>query len=130
MSLKGKAKRDYMRSYGKKWREKYPEKAKLKSQKDGKRLTSIFARYRNRAKYKSLPFEFSLRTFEETIKISCFYCGDVGSPYNGLDRRDNESGYTVKNCVPCCSKCNQMKNTYSVEQFLSKCKKIVKYLNY
>lgn len=43
---------------------------------------------------------------------------------NGIDRIDNRRGYTVENCVPCCSTCNMMKKTLTEEQFLNHIKQI------
>lgn len=35
-----------------------------------------------------------------------------------LDRKDNNSGYTVENCVVCCKKCNEAKgNRYTYEEW-------------
>jgi hypothetical protein len=31
--------------------------------------------------------------------------------YNGIDRVDNEKGYLVENCVPCCFTCNSLKKS-------------------
>lgn len=37
--------------------------------------------------------------------------------HNGIDRVDSSKGYTLDNCVPCCSKCNYAKHEMSVEEF-------------
>ncbi|MGJ4945153.1 HNH endonuclease signature motif containing protein [Bradyrhizobium sp. HKCCYLS1011] len=37
---------------------------------------------------------------------------------NGIDRKDNGQGYTIENCVPCCSVCNHAKHTMGYEQFI------------
>jgi hypothetical protein len=57
-----------------------------------------------------------LLTFEEYEKASigpCFYCegafGDMPIIGYGLDRLDNEKGYSVDNIVPCCWNCNALK---------------------
>lgn len=33
--------------------------------------------------------------------------------YNGLDRKDNSTGYTLENVVPCCKMCNNSKKNLS-----------------
>lgn len=38
-------------------------------------------------------------------------------PCSGLDRVDNDKGYTVENSVACCTRCNTMKSTYCLEEF-------------
>lgn len=37
--------------------------------------------------------------------------------YNGIDRTDNDKGYTTDNCVSCCGKCNSLKGTLSQGEF-------------
>ena len=36
---------------------------------------------------------------------------------NGIDRVDSSKGYTLDNCVPCCSICNTMKLNYTLQEF-------------
>lgn len=36
---------------------------------------------------------------------------------NGIDRIDNNKGYTIDNVVPCCKMCNQAKNDYTLQEF-------------
>ena len=55
---------------------------------------------------------------------ACFYCRIPASPFNGVDRYDNELGYTVENCVPCCTRCNRMKSDMSVDDFFRACRLI------
>jgi len=84
---------------------------------------------------------FSL-TFEETISIiesPCYYCGELGSnrmssrkgskdyKYNGIDRKNNELGYTINNVVSCCKNCNYAKKSLSLEEFLTLILKIYKH---
>ena len=45
----------------------------------------------------------------------------------GIDRVDNSLGYTLENSVSCCSKCNYMKKTLNVENFLLHIAKIYNY---
>jgi hypothetical protein len=57
--------------------------------------------------------EFTL-TFEQYSSIvsenKCLYCGGP-LPYrgSGIDRKHFEIGYVIGNCVPCCSRCNDLK---------------------
>ena len=46
--------------------------------------------------------------------------------YNGLDRADNDYGYTIGNVVPCCKVCNHWKGTKDIKVFLSHVSKIHK----
>lgn len=43
---------------------------------------------------------------------------------NGIDRKNNSRGYSIINCVPCCTTCNMMKKTLGYEEFLEHCNKI------
>jgi hypothetical protein len=63
-------------------------------------------------------------TEQEILHLSkgvCFYCGDVSK---GIDRVDNAKGYIPDNCVSCCSVCNYMKHTLSLDRFLAQIDKI------
>jgi hypothetical protein len=44
--------------------------------------------------------------------------------YNGVDRKDNELGYTKENSVSCCEMCNRMKMKISFTDFLEQVKRI------
>ena len=88
--------------------------------------------------------EWSL-SYNDFCKIStgnCYYCGQeaqlqfrtqsgcntaLEGKINGIDRIDPEGGYTIDNCVPCCSHCNMMKMHYSKDSFL---KQVVRIYNH
>ena len=57
------------------------------------------------------------------IGKKCTYCGEVLQKI-GIDRADNELGYTIENSVPCCTICNLMKRTLPKEVFIAQCEKI------
>lgn len=74
-------------------------------------------------------YEFSL-TREQVyplIQQDCTYCGVSPIKRNGLDRVDNEKGYTLDNIVPCCEDCNRAKLTRTAEEFLSWAERVVRY---
>ena len=84
-------------------------------------------------------------SFDDFVNIStqkCFYCGAepeiqyrqqtgcnemLGDKFNGIDRINSDLGYSIDNCVPCCSICNMMKTNYTKEYFLNHIKKIYNY---
>lgn len=87
-------------------------------------LTHLVARYRTDAAKRGLVFGLSEGEFLEVVSQPCFYCDAapsriIGGRYNGaitcsgIDRVDNDVGYTLENCVPCCTKCNSIKNAIS-----------------
>lgn len=69
-------------------------------------------------------------------KEDCYYCGMPPSniyshpscnglyTYSGIDRVDNNKGYTIDNVVPCCDYCNGAKGKKPVEDFMSWLKQI------
>lgn len=101
----------------------------------------LFRNARSGAKTRNIKFELSLNEFKNLISKACFYCGkkDTMSDWcyaskseffhNGIDRRDNEIGYTVHNCVPCCKICNVSKNSYTEKQFLEHVRAIANHRN-
>lgn len=55
----------------------------------------------------------------------CKICGDeITTP--GLDRINSNKGYSIKNCVSCCSTCNRMKGDMTPREFIVKIQKICK----
>ena len=80
---------------------------------------------RRTSAHRGFPFDMTVEQVGELISRSCHYCGGAPSTRhrtglrNGIDRVDSSLGYAESNCVPCCSKCNQMKSDHSVTDFLS-----------
>jgi hypothetical protein len=61
------------------------------------------------------------------ITSPCAYCGEIPNELNGLDRIDNNKGYTIDNVVPCCKNCNWAKNDLSINEFKKHIEKIYHY---
>lgn len=88
------------------------------------------------AESRGLLFELTSDQFTKLTKGECHYCGDKPSKkyahpisngsykYNGIDRMNNDIGYTLNNCVSCCWVCNDMKKAQGYGEFLSKVKQI------
>jgi len=85
-----------------------------------------FSDYKIRANKKDLDFELSKSEFNEKIKEPCYLCGKnkTDKHKNGLDRFDNDKGYTETNVKSCCGNCNMIKKNYTYESFIEKCKLI------
>jgi len=90
----------------------------------------LYSSYKYNAKRRELSFELTLDDFKFLTKQECYWCGEIplfvhhrprnneDYIYNGIDRLDNNIGYTVENCVPCCGVCNYAKRTKTAEEFI------------
>lgn len=93
--------------------------------------------YKKNAKDRNITFKLNFSDFDNLILSNCFYCGSVPSNktkhhkskkvllYNGIDRKNNEEGYTIANCISCCKICNRAKNNSTYTEFLNWIDKIV-----
>lgn len=83
---------------------------------------------------RNLSFELHKEQIRELTSKPCYYCGHEPSTvercrnndinfkwgdyvYNGIDRVDNNCGYIISNCVPCCEICNRAKGAVSIEDW-------------
>ena len=94
-------------------------------------FVNLFHTYKCRAKKRNIEFNLSKEEFRALVTCDCKYCGqkpsqvnrraykgkESGFLYTGIDRVDNEQGYTVLNSVPCCFRCNTMKLDMSENEF-------------
>lgn len=86
----------------------------------------VYKNYRQAAKHRNKEFLLTKEEFNNIIIQNCTYCGSKPNmsskrnqtfKYNGIDRKDNNIGYTLENCVSCCSTCNYAKHELALEQF-------------
>ena len=70
-----------------------------------------------RAKQRHLMVDLAFDQFMVLAPLPCFYCGGDRSTTWGLDRIDNEQGYTLVNVRPCCRPCNVAKNDMTEAEF-------------
>jgi len=82
-----------------------------------------FTTYRKSAQRSGRQFSLSLPDFLRIISLPCHYCGIYDNRI-GVDRVDNQRGYLLDNCVPCCKPCNLMKRSMPVDLFIKKCKEV------
>lgn len=76
------------------------------------------------AEVRNYSFELTKEECYNIAKQNCYYCEvpperelkTVGGSIrvNGIDRVDNEKGYTLDNCVSSCKKCNIMKHGVTI----------------
>jgi len=92
-------------------------------------MRGLINSYKNGAKKRGVKYELTEKQFAEITKQNCYYCGvrphriikyrecNGAYIYNGLDRVNNDEGYTVKNVVPCCKICNWAKNNLTMKEY-------------
>ena len=77
------------------------------------------------AKSRGYEWTISFEEFKILNSQFCYYCdGILPKAGHGLDRVDNNRGYTLNNVVPCCTMCNRMKSSLTMEEFLIHINKI------
>ena len=81
----------------------------------------LWNHYVKSAQKRGIDFALSKARFHELILEPCFYChskkeGEV----NGLDRMDNNRGYSDENVTSCCTTCNFLKGSQHPQEFLDK----------
>lgn len=103
-------------------------------------FNQLYNSYRSGSRTRGYSFNLDKEQFKRLTSKNCFYCNESPSQiythnigtnkhptpyiYNGLDRVNNNSGYTIENVVPCCGKCNVAKHTLSQDEFLELVRKI------
>lgn len=101
-------------------------------------FNSLYYVYKRNAKMRGIKFKLTKKQFRDLTKQKCYYCGEEphqihnhttskykGSyTYNGIDRIDNDKGYSINNCITACGVCNRMRRNMSQEEFLSHINKI------
>ncbi len=94
---------------------------------DFKNMFNIdYNKYKKRAQDKYLEFSISKTEFNNITNKSCYLCNKqtTKAHKNGIDRFNNEKGYTLSNIRACCGNCNYIKRNNSYEELIEKCKKI------
>ena len=113
------------------------DKAKLTGKKQ-KTLKSyhnkVFGDSKRSAKHRGKDWDLTKEEHLDIITKPCYYCGDspiiresnVGVPFPhwGIDRQDNNTGYTYSNSVSCCQICNTMKMDLTLNKFSDHIKKL------
>jgi hypothetical protein len=97
---------------------------------------NLYRNYIAGAIKRKYSFDLTIDEFHELTQKPCFYCGREPSQkittktnngpfiYNGIDRIDNNLGYTLSNSRTCCKECNMAKGSLSEQDFLILIKKI------
>jgi hypothetical protein len=78
-----------------------------------------------RAREKNLELNLTFEDFRRLKLDDCHYCGvselllkfycdvmGINTPFMTIDRKDNNQGYTLQNCVTACFLCNKIKGNF------------------
>lgn len=111
-----------------------------KNKSDNSAFKALYDRYKYQSITRGYIFELSEEEFKTLTKANCAYCGiepfqisknkteKVLYYYNGIDRKDNNDGYTTTNSVSCCGTCNDIKGqNLTYNEMLEAMKAILKY---
>lgn len=97
-------------------------------------FNTLLASYKIGARKRNVDFSLSKEEFSNLISKNCYYCGSIPASiykkstgnliYNGIDRIDNNLGYSLNNVVTCCVTCNYAKNKLTQSKFFEMIKNI------
>lgn len=75
-------------------------------------------RLKHKSKSKNYKLDINLDTYTSLLDKGCHYCYSLLNKETGagLDRVDNSKGYTLDNVIPCCGKCNQVRNVHLTKE--------------
>lgn len=111
-------------------------------------LNALFSQYKKAARDRGKAWNLSRKKFAELTKGNCHYCGSpplsIHNPsrrsaeakahsayiFNGVDRVNNDHGYSETNSVSCCTRCNRIKMAMSVEELFIHMKKMIAHFNF
>ena len=100
----------------------------------------VISSYTKGARVRSIEWALTREQAKDLFSGLCFYCGTEPTNvffrkilngkfiYNGIDRVDSSLGYTIDNCVSCCTTCNYMKRSLSLDNFTKHVKRIASHL--
>lgn len=113
---------------------------------DNAGATNLILRYyRKGAKNRGLDFNLTKNEFLSFLNKNCYYCNSEPRLakfttsqknrrnreiiYNGIDRLNNDIGYTLENCVTCCNICNAAKMDRTFDEFIAWINRLVGFVN-
>lgn len=87
-------------------------------------LVGQYHEYLKSARKRNYEFSLTKEDCEKFYNTQCYYCNNQINGL-GIDRIDNDKGYILNNVVPCCYRCNIMKNNYTKDSFIDHMKQIL-----
>lgn len=92
-----------------------PESFRAAGRAFNRTLKGRFSNAKRIAKRRTLEWTLTIEEYEQLIQMNCFYCdGALGKVEVsvGLDRIDNNQGYSIDNVLPCCATCNRLRGDW------------------
>lgn len=83
------------------------------------------------AKYRGIKIKLSKTRYFALLNdtMGCTYCGgSLEGTGTALDRIDPNKGYSIKNVLPCCSLCNNLRGNYLTVEETKELVKVLKQL--
>lgn len=115
------------KEYQKEWsRVKYSENKELyknRAKEYGKKISARFLLLIRNSKKRGYEMTLTIDEFTDIVLKPCRYCG-ISDVIIGIDRENNEIGYTKSNSFPCCKICNMMKHAMSLDDFVCQIRRI------
>ena len=92
----------------------------------------VLSGYKNNGTKSGKGWELTDAQAVEMMSKDCMYCGaspDQGKTpaRNGIDRVDNDRGYSMLNCVPCCWSCNSNKKDTDADDFVTWARRVTEH---
>jgi len=119
--------------YQREWRKKRTERREQEKiatkavRSHNSRIQQRLTKYKYDAvKLRSLIWELPDQDARQILAQPCHYCGEEKA--YGIDRVDNTVGYTLANCVPCCTFCNMAKRTYTYAEFQAHLARVARFV--
>lgn len=93
-------------------------------------FNELYNQYRHSAKSKDIEFTINKDEFRKITSMNCHYCDNPPNMvrkyrgygkylHNGIDRKNNDIGYILENCLPCCAMCNYLKRDHQYILFVN-----------
>lgn len=74
-------------------------------------IKGLFTELKRSAKRRGIALELTIEQLTVLRQSDCFYCGQrLCLAGYGIDRKDSQKGYTWRNSVACCGRCNKLKS--------------------
>ena len=97
-------------------------------------VRALYLHYVQQARVRKKTFDLTEEQVGLLVSSVCRYCGQVPSAvfagkyvYTGIDRLNNDLGYSWSNCGPACKVCNRAKGQQTEAEFLSWVRRVVNF---